>query len=113
MQSNNPSEDSLDQLILDGLVEVAGIDLESGDMLYSFTDKAKNEIPEIQREAERFFNSIIMYFWETGFISVNVDDPNPVVSLNAKAFDHDEVAKLSLEMKNALNVIKDALRIDK
>lgn len=30
---------SVEQLILDGIVEVAGIDLETGEMLYSMTDK--------------------------------------------------------------------------
>jgi DNA-binding PadR family transcriptional regulator len=112
MQSNNPSEDILDRLILDGMVEVAGIDSDTGDMLYSFTEKAREELPEVRDAAEAYFNSIIMYFWENDFISMNLEDENPVVRLKDKAFDESQVELLSSEMKTALNLIKDALRID-
>jgi hypothetical protein len=112
MHSNDPSEDMLDELILQGLVEVAGIDSDTGEMLYGFTEKAKIEMPHIQREAEEFFNSLIMYFWETGFISMNMSEPNPAVSLTEKAFDQEAIASLSTEHRSALNIIKDALRID-
>ncbi len=112
MQSNNPSEDMLDQLILDGIVEPAGIDMDTGDMLYSFTEKGKAEIPAIRQEAEKYFDSVIMYFWENGFVSMDVAEKNPTISITEKALDDAEIAKLSSEMKQALNVIKDALRID-
>lgn len=112
MQSNNPSEDMLDQLILDGIVEPAGIDMDTGEMLYSFTEKGKNEVPAIRREAEKYFDSVIMYFWENGFISMDVSEKNPVISITEKAFNQEEISKLSSEMKQALNIIKDALRID-
>lgn len=112
MQSNNPSEDMLDQLILDGIVEPAGIDMETGDMLYSFTEKGKTEIPAVRQEAERYFDAVIMYFWENGFVSMDVAEKNPTISITQKALDETEIAKLSSEMKQALNVIKDALRID-
>ncbi len=112
MQSNNPSEDMLDQLILDGIVEPAGIDMDTGDMLYSFTEKGKTEIPAVRQEAEKYFDAVIMYFWENGFVSMDVAEKNPTISITEKALDETEIAKLSSEMKQALNVIKDALRID-
>lgn len=112
MLNNDSSEDILDRLILDGMVEVAGIDSDTGDMLYSFTQKAREELPEVKDAAEAYFNSIIMYFWENGFISMNIEDESPVVSLNEKAFDQHEIELLPSEMKTALNLIKDALRVD-
>ena len=112
MQSNNPSEDMLDQLILDGIVEPAGLDMDTGEMLYAFTEKGKNEIPAIRKEAEKYFDSVIMYFWENGFISMDVAEKNPTITITEKALDPDAIAKLSSEMKQALTVIKDALRID-
>lgn len=112
MQNNDRSEEILDELILDGLVEVSGMDLDTGEMLYAFTEKARQEIPHIEEEASRFFNELIIYFWETGFIAMDMTQANPTVSLTEKAFDQDAVANLSTEHRSALNVIKDALRLD-
>lgn len=111
MQSNDPSEDMIDHLILEGLVEVAGIDATTGEMLYSFTDKAKEEIPSMQKHAEAMFDSMIMFFWEHGFLSMNVDHPNPVIGVLPKALDEEEVSKLSVDHRVALKIILDALRI--
>lgn len=111
MPSNNDSEDLIDQLILDGMVEVSAIDSETGEMLYAFTDKARDQIPEMQRHAERIFDEMIMFFWENGFISMNVGDPNPVVGILPKALDEEEVSKLSVDHRVALRIILDALRI--
>ena len=109
---SNYSDQGLERLILEGFVEVSAMDSETGEMLYSFTDKAKEVFPEIEQEAHAFFNSILMYFWENGFISMNLEEDNPTVRLNPKAFDVSEIEKLSSEMKHALNVIKEILRID-
>lgn len=111
MQSKDSSEDMLDQLILEGLVEVAAIDSGTGEMLYSFTEKAREELPEVQRQAEELFNSMIMFFWEHGFLSMNIDEANPVIRVTPKALDDDEVEKLSAEHRQALAIILEALKI--
>lgn len=111
MHSSDSSEDMLDQLILDGLVEVSALDAETGEMLYAFTDKAREKMPEMQRQAEKVFDEMIMFFWENGFISMNVDAPNPVIGVLPKALDEEEVSKLSVDHRIALKIILEALRI--
>lgn len=111
MLSNNPDDEILNGLILDGLVEVAAMDMETGEMLYAFTEKAKEEVPDLFRQAEDFFNQLIMFFWEQGFISMDIGSENPVVSITEKALDPTEVAKLSKENQQALRIILEALRI--
>jgi len=111
MHSSNDSEDLLDHLILDGMVEVSAIDSETGEMLYAFTEKAREQMPDIQRQAEQVFDEMIMFFWEKGFISMNIDAPNPVIGVLPKALDEEEVSKLSVEHRVALKIILDALRI--
>lgn len=111
MQSNSDSEDLIDQLILDGMVEVSAIDSQTGEMLYAFTDKAREQMPDMQRHAEKIFDDMIMFFWEKGFISMNIDAPNPTISVLPKALDEEEVSNLSVEQRVALKIILDALRI--
>ena len=111
MLSSDNSEDYLDKMILDGLVEVAGIDANTGEMLYSFTSKAAEVLPGLAAEAENFFQRVIMYFWENEFISMDVTEESPTVTITEKALDPAEVKKLSAEYQQALNLILEALRI--
>lgn len=111
MQSSDRSEDYLDEMILDGLVEVAGLDADTGEMLYSFTSKAAEVIPTLAAEAEKFFQKVIMYFWENGFILMDVTEESPTVTVTEKALDPAEVENLSVEYRQALNLILEALRI--
>ncbi len=111
MHSSDNSEDMLEQLILDGMVEVSALDSETGEMLYAFTDKAREQMPEMQRQAEKVFDELIMFFWENGFLSMNIDAPNPVIGVLPKALDEEEVSKLSVDQRVALRIILEALRI--
>ena len=49
----------IDDLILSGALEPAGIDPESGEMLYNFTDKLKDVSPLLHQEVNIL---IIMFF---------------------------------------------------
>lgn len=109
MESNSQS-DAFDQMILDGLVEVSGIDPD-GQFLYSFTPKMVEEYPAIARLSDELFLADIHRLWELGFVLMNIDDPNPTVSLSEKAFDRDAVDSLSEELKLMLNILKNAMRI--
>lgn len=111
MQNNNPEDQRLEELILEGFVEVAAMDMATGEMLYAFTEKAKEEIPDVYRRAEEFFNQMIMFFWEQGFVSMDIDSLNPSVTITPKALDQEEVSKLSYEHQQALRIILEALRI--
>jgi hypothetical protein len=105
------SNDMFESLILKGFVEVAGIDAQSGEFLYSFTDLGRKELPNLQRIIDEEFNKDIMSLWELGIIEMNVSDSNPTVKLTERAFDDEAVSALSQELRVSLQVIMNALRI--
>lgn len=109
--SSNPSDEIINDMILDGLVEPAAMDMETGEMLYSFTDKAREEMPDLWAHAQRAFGEMITYFWENGFVNINMADADPMVTVAPKALDPAEVEKLSPDLRQALRVILEALRI--
>jgi hypothetical protein len=108
---HNPNEDHLDDLILKGIVEPSAIDMTTGEMLYSFTQSAMEIIPELKKQIDEEFHSFIMFFWENGFIHMNIMLESPVVTITEKALDRAEVEKLPFEYQATLKIILDALRI--
>jgi hypothetical protein len=104
-------EEMLETLILQGYVELAGIDSDTGEVLYSFTDLAKREMPDLEKQFEKEFHKNIMFFWETGALDMNVYEENPVIRINPLAFEQSFIDSLSNEQKMALKIIIDALRI--
>lgn len=110
MQDN--SEEYLEYLILNGYVEVAGIDDTNGEFLYSFTDFAKQNIPDLENDLTEEFYKIVVYLWEHGFLSMDFTDDSPLVTILPKALDEEEVNKLPKIYKSALLGIIQALRIE-
>jgi hypothetical protein len=101
----------IEGLILKGFIEVSGIEAESGEFLYSFTDLGREELPNLQRIMDEEFNKDIMSLWELGILEMNVSDSNPKVKLTERAFDNEIVSALSQELRVSLHIIMDALRI--
>jgi hypothetical protein len=99
-------QDAVDYLILNKALEVAGVDSSTGELLYSFTPKIKELMPELYKEHINHVNSEIMHMWEMGFVDINFFEENPVVHITTKAFDDKEVAKLSSEHRWALEEMK-------
>jgi len=95
------------KLILSGAIEFAGIDSDTGEMLYSATGKLKEQNPEMYDRFNDLFYQEIMKLWELGFLELNVLEANPTVHLLKKAFDVQEIEKLDINHRNAL---KDILR---
>lgn len=95
----------IEDLILSGALEVAGLDIETGEALYNFTDKLKDINPKLHNEQSKYFATETMALWEYGFLSMDVTDPNPIVSLTDKSFDQDEVAKLDKQHQYTLKEI--------
>lgn len=106
----NP-EEKIEELILAGAVEVAGVDPATGEFLYSFTDKIYDVDPDMARNSEEMFNQSIYVLWELGFLNLNVTQQNPVVSLTEKAFDTDSSDRLPRELQSVLSHIIHALRL--
>lgn len=98
----------IEDLILNGGLEVAGIDIETGEPLYNFTSKLKEINPQLHNEFSHYFTSETMALWQYGFISMDITEPNPLVTLLPKAFNREEVDKLD---KNHQYTLKEIIRI--
>ena len=101
------NEDKLiEELILKGALEVAGIDLETGEPLYNFTEKLKDVDPELHQETFNFFSGEALKLWEKGFLDMDITAENPIVRLTEKALNEIEVLKLEKDKQFTLNQIK-------
>ena len=96
----------IDELILEGGLEVAGIDPDSGDILYSFTPKVKDLMPDLYDEHLNFINDELMILWEKGYVDIDFLKDDPLISLNEKSYDSEEIKKLSKQEKWSLQELK-------
>lgn len=96
----------IDDLILSGAIEPAGVDPETGEMLYNFTDKLKDISPSLYSEVNNTFNSHVMRLWELGMVDMDITAKNPLVKLTEKSFDISLISKLEEEELYTLKEIK-------
>jgi len=99
-------QDAIDYLILNKGLEVAGVDSNTGELLYSFTPKIKELMPDLYNAHINPVNKEIMVLWEKGFVDVDLMSDNPIVTLTAKAFDNKEIEGLSNEHRWGLEEMK-------
>ena len=92
----------IDDLILEGGLEIAGIDPDTGEMLYKFTSKVKDLMPELYEEHMNMVNFEIMSLWEKGYVNIDLLAEDPGVSLTSKSLDQSEINKLSREERWSL-----------
>lgn len=83
----------LDEMILDGSIEVAGV-LSDGSLTYKFTDKVKENNPEIHQEILEFFYKQVVIFWEKGFLNFDFSSDDPLVTVTEKIYDKDAIDSL-------------------
>lgn len=102
----NPND--IESLILEGVLQPAGIDSETGEMLYNFTDKLKDSYPELHREALNLVNNGVMRLWEKGLVDIDFFQEFPTVRLNEKSFDNELINSLNEE---DLYNLKEIIRI--
>jgi hypothetical protein len=101
---------TLEKLILEGAVEFSGIDSESGEILYNFTPKLQEIMPELYDEHMSSLQQDIMYFWQEGFLAMNdITSDNPMVALTDKCFNDDAVLSLPKDKQRGLEEIKRVL----
>ena len=100
----------IDELILSGGLQVAGVDSETGEFLYQFTPKLKEISPTLYHEHVNHVNGELMRLWEKGFLNINFMDDNPIVTLTAKALDKEELSKLPKEDVWSIEEIKRLLK---
>jgi hypothetical protein len=102
----NNEDAMIDDLILQGALEVAGIDSQTGEFLYSVTDKMKDIMPDLYEEHLNTVNKDIMALWENGFVDVDFNEDNPIVRLSFKAHDVKAISMLPKDLQWALEEIK-------
>jgi hypothetical protein len=107
---SNMDDEIINQLILSGGLQVAGIDSETGQFLYQFTPKLKEISPDLYHEHVNHVNGELMRLWEMGFLNIDFMDENPIVTLAAKALDQEELSKLSKEDRWSIEEIKRLLK---
>lgn len=96
----------IDHLILEGGIEVAGVDPETGEMLYAFTPKVREIMPELYDDHLNFVNAELMVLWEKGFVDINFLMDDPLISLTEKSYMPEEIKKLSKQEKWSLQELK-------
>jgi hypothetical protein len=103
-------QDSIDYLILNGGIEVVGLDSDNGEFLYAFTPKIKELMPELYEEHISDVNKNVLKLWEMGYLNIDFMQEDPVITLGSKSFDLAEVSKLSKDDQWHLNEIKRLLK---
>lgn len=96
----------IDHLILEGGIEVAGIDPESGEILYAFTPKVKDIMPELYHDHLNFVNDELMVLWEKGYVDIDFLKDDPLIYISDKSYDPEEVKKLSKQERWSLQELK-------
>lgn len=98
--------DRIEQLILNGALEVAGMSLETGEPLYSFTDKLASVDKGLFDAMNNYFYREVTDLWEKGFLNIDFFQESPIVELTDKAFDDIEVAQIDEDQQHALKEIR-------
>ena len=105
-------EPTIEDLLLAGAIEVYGVDSETGEFLYNFTNKMQDIMPELYKEHINDVHNEVMYFWEVGAVEMTeMESNNPKIRLTEKAFDEDFIASLPESKKNSLKEIKRILKV--
>jgi hypothetical protein len=103
------SEDEIiDSLILNGGLEFAGIDEETGEPLYRPTSILEQIDPKLSKDMSSYFSATTMNLWQKGFIDMDVTKEDPLVKLADKSFDIDAINLLDKEERI---VIQEIIRV--
>lgn len=101
----DPEDEKLDRLISSGAIEPAGINPETGEVLYNFTPELARIDPELDAKLKEHFHREMLALWEKGFIDMDVTIRNPAITLAQKAFDSNQVKTLTKDQQFNLKEI--------
>ena len=107
---NNSEDDLINNLILQGALEVAGLDSETGEFLYAVTPKLKEVMPDMYEDHLKIVNRDLLNLWEKGYVNIDFFLPDPVVTISEKGVDKDEISKLTKPEIWALEEVKRLLK---
>ena len=108
MSSNE--DELIENLILQGALEVAGLDSENGEFLYAITSKMKEGMPDLYEDHLRTVNRDLLNLWEKGYVNIDFFLPDPVVTISEKGLDKNEISKLTRPEIWALEEVKRLLK---
>ena len=97
--------DMLDNLILDGSVEVSGLDMETGSFVYNFTPKLQENNPELFESVMSIFYSIVLQLWERGYVDIDLEDEDPMITLTDKGDNLEDLDSLDRMQREVLKSI--------
>ena len=99
--------DDVDKLILNGGLEYAGKDLDTGELLYRPTDRLKDIDAKLSEDLSVYFSEITLKLWEKGFLDMDITQKDPLVKLAPKSFDITLIKSLD---KNERVVIEEIIK---
>jgi len=93
----------INELLEKGLIEVYGLESETGELTYRITEKCKEEFPELFEEHFSFINSLAFELWKSGHIEMKFDeDGSPMVMLKDLDYYNEVFPKVSQEERTFL-----------
>ncbi|MFN7584146.1 MAG: hypothetical protein ACK5P0_02185 [bacterium] len=98
----NQSNEIFNKLVLTGGLRLVGKDPETGENMYVKTEMLKDIDPKLDLALGRYFSEMAMTLWEKGFIDMDVTDANPIVKLNEKSLDPEQIKSLDVNERSAL-----------
>jgi hypothetical protein len=107
---NNNEDELIKNLILEGALEVAGVDSETNELLYSITPKMQEVMPDMYEDHLTQVNKDLLNLWEKGYVNIDFFLPDPVVTISEKGLDKGEISKLTKHEIWALEEVKRLLQ---
>ncbi len=107
---DNNEDELIKNLILEGALEVAGLDAETGEFLYAVTPKLKEVMPDMYEDHLKTVNRDLLNLWEKGYVNIDFFLPDPVVTISEKGLDKAEISKLTKPEIWALEEVKRLLQ---
>jgi len=99
--------DEIDRLILNGGIEFAGKDSETGELLYRPTDRLKEIDSRLSEDLSVYFSDITLILWQKKFLDMDITEKDPLVRLAEKSFDPNAIRSLE---KNERVVIEQIIK---
>jgi hypothetical protein len=107
---NNNEDELIKNLILEGALEVAGVDSETNELLYTITPKMQEVMPDMYEDHLTQVNKDLLNLWEKGYVNIDFLLPDPIVTISEKGLDKIEISKLTKHEIWALEEVKRLLQ---
>ena len=107
---NNSEDELIKNLILEGALEVAGVDSQTNELLYSITPKMQEVMPDMYEDHLTQVNRDLLNLWEKGYVNIDFLLADPIVTISEKGLDKTEVSKLTKPEIWALEEVKRLLK---